>query len=364
MTIVHVIWSAALGGIQRMVLDLATEQVKAGHRIIIVICKQGGAMEELYAAGPWESVTLSVRNAAVVSFGAVRRLIPILRSTDILHMHEYVLHVDVATRIVRTPTVFTEHGLFASGRRLNIRDRLFRIPKKYFLNNRVDAWIANSRYSKTRINEIYGDDRPVEVIYNGYAFDRIQQKKAPATQEGFCVACIGRLAGVKRFDWVLRAFGELQAGPMDTLLIVGEGELKTELAALAEQLGIETHVQFVGYTEDVQGLLASVTVVAAPSAGEAFGLVALDAMAAAKPIIVTEDGGGLVELVAGVLPENVVGNVQQLTERLAYYRHDQQKAAADGQVFSDEQEKYTSFRTQNEYARVYAALHAGDSNAA
>ena len=80
--------------------------------------------------------------------------------------------------------------------------------------------------------------------------------------------------------------------PKAKLLIVGEGELKKNYQKLARDLGIDKKIIFVGRVED-QALpqyynLADIFVLPSTTRSEAFGLVSLEAMACAKPIIVSD----------------------------------------------------------------------------
>ncbi|HMC36063.1 MAG TPA: glycosyltransferase, partial [Myxococcales bacterium] len=64
-------------------------------------------------------------------------------------------------------------------------------------------------------------------------------------------------------------------------------------------LGIASRVHFLGLRQDVEEILAAASVVVAPSAlHEGFGLAALEGMAAARPVVVT-DSGAMPEIVQG-----------------------------------------------------------------
>ena len=102
----------------------------------------------------------------------------------------------------------------------------------------------------------------------------------------------GRLDPVKRIDLLLRAFAEvLAAHPNVRLLVVGEGSQSQELEAMGRSLGIAEAVTWTGFRADIARLLAAMDVYVQPSHNEGLSLSILEAMAAGKPVIVTDVGG-------------------------------------------------------------------------
>ena len=77
------------------------------------------------------------------------------------------------------------------------------------------------------------------------------------------------------------------------------GRSSSPAAALARAFGLADHVRFLGLRDDVERVFAAADVVVMPSLwDEAFGLVVVEAMAAARPVVVTASGA-MPELVAG-----------------------------------------------------------------
>lgn len=112
------------------------------------------------------------------------------------------------------------------------------------------------------------------------------------------VGVVARLVAQKGHIYLLEAFRRVLADlPAARLLVVGDGPLRAELEAQAAALGIEESVNFTGWRDDADRLIAALDVLAMPSLWEGFGLVALEAMARAKPIVATR---------VSALPEVVV----------------------------------------------------------
>ena len=73
--------------------------------------------------------------------------------------------------------------------------------------------------------------------------------------------------------------------------IAGRGPLEPALRALAHELGIADSVRFLGYVARSRSAIERSAVVVVPSMGEGFGMVALEAMERARPVIAAEIGG-------------------------------------------------------------------------
>jgi glycosyltransferase involved in cell wall biosynthesis len=106
------------------------------------------------------------------------------------------------------------------------------------------------------------------------------------------IGYVGRFEKQKRLDLLLEGFSQVLARHPDTrLLIVGEGWLRPKLEALAASLNISHAVIWTGFRDDVPRLLAAMDIYVQPSANEGLSVSILEAMAANKPVIVTDAGG-------------------------------------------------------------------------
>ncbi|MGC8835004.1 MAG: glycosyltransferase, partial [Armatimonadota bacterium] len=94
------------------------------------------------------------------------------------------------------------------------------------------------------------------------------------------------VAGAIKAHTVLR-----QRAPNAVLLIAGDGPDRDALELMAEELGVESSVRFLGYRDDVPDLLAASDVCIIPSVFEGQSLVALEAMALGIPVVATSVGG-------------------------------------------------------------------------
>jgi glycosyltransferase involved in cell wall biosynthesis len=97
---------------------------------------------------------------------------------------------------------------------------------------------------------------------------------------------VGRLVEQKGHVYLLRALPAVQrAAPDVRLAVVGDGGLRGELESLAAELGVAGRVHFLGYRDDAQQLTGQFDVALVPSIFEGFGMVCLEAMGAARPVV-------------------------------------------------------------------------------
>jgi N-acetyl-alpha-D-glucosaminyl L-malate synthase BshA len=102
---------------------------------------------------------------------------------------------------------------------------------------------------------------------------------------------ISNFRPVKRVDDVVRAFARASRRVPARLVMVGDGPCRGLAQQVAEEEGVAGRVAFLGKQSSVAELLACSDVLLLPSESEAFGLVALEAMACGVPVVATAVGG-------------------------------------------------------------------------
>ncbi|MFL5955228.1 MAG: glycosyltransferase [Gaiellaceae bacterium] len=140
----------------------------------------------------------------------------------------------------------------------------------------------------------------------------------------FVVGWIGRMTAIKRVPDVLLSFARLlDLGVDATLCLVGDGPDRDAVEELAKELGIAKHVLSLGYQRDVSPYYALFDALVLPSANEGTPVVAIEALAAARPVVATRVGG-----VPDVVTEGEdgflagVGDVDAIADRLARLARD------------------------------------------
>ncbi|HKS95568.1 MAG TPA: glycosyltransferase family 4 protein [Terriglobia bacterium] len=134
------------------------------------------------------------------------------------------------------------------------------------------------------------------------------------------VARLRRLEKGKGIDTVIQSLPKvLQSVPHASLVVVGDGDHRTLLEALAARLGVREKVRFVGHVDEhaLKEFYRQAELFVMPSRQEGFGLVFLEAMAFGKPAV-GGNFGGIPEIVVEGVTGYVVeyGNVEALADRL------------------------------------------------
>jgi glycosyltransferase involved in cell wall biosynthesis/GT2 family glycosyltransferase len=225
---------------------------------------------------------------------------------DLVHIQSY--HTLVAplamlrALTLRVPYVVTFHG---GGHSNELRNRARGAQMKLLrpLLRRAARLVAVARFEVDEYGAALGvPPEGFALIPNGTDLSFSDAGLATADPETPTLASIGRLERYKGHHRVLAAFPQvLEREPDARLLIVGKGPYEEELRRQAEELGVAERVEITSVPSDDPGgmaaLLGRVSLVVLMSEFETHPLVALEAAAARRRLLVA-DAGGLSEIAA------------------------------------------------------------------
>jgi glycosyltransferase involved in cell wall biosynthesis len=209
------------------------------------------------------------------------------RRPTILHTH--LVHADAygqtAGKLAAVPVrLSTKHGFneFREGPIFALGDRT--------LGALAHRQIAISRGLARYLAETEGFLEPdFEIVHYGIAAG-LEPKPYEGDELRFL--CVGRLIPIKGHVVLLRAFRRVLDARPDALLdIAGRGPLDHGLKDLSRELGLTGAVRFLGHVTPIQASVEQAFAVVVPSLGEGFGMVALEAMERARPVIAASIGG-------------------------------------------------------------------------
>jgi glycosyltransferase involved in cell wall biosynthesis len=162
----------------------------------------------------------------------------------------------------------------------------------WFLRRHVDRVVAQSRTIQQRLAHDFRIS--AEVLW-----PPAPQRQYRCERYGGYVLALSRLVPLKRIDLIVRALAEPQARQVRAV-VIGDGESRQELGELADRLGVQDRIEFVGHASEADMLshLARCRMVCFPPLQEDYGLVTVEAFASAKAVITCRDSGGPTELVA------------------------------------------------------------------
>lgn len=174
----------------------------------------------------------------------------------------------------------------------------------------------------------------VRVLYNGINLDPIQNVSADARKQirreldipiyAKVLGIIGRLSPEKGHKIFLKVFPELLAThPESRLLIVGEGNTRSNCEKIVESLRLKDFVRFTGHRNDIPNILSAIDITVIPSTREGLSYSAIESMAAGRPVVAFDVGG---------VPELISNNITGL---LVPYKNDKALIGAIRQLFDD-----------------------------
>jgi glycosyltransferase involved in cell wall biosynthesis len=319
-TVALMIESDGPGGAERMLLQLAGELRRRGHTVVPVGPAVGcGWLAAECRARGFEPEGFTLRFP--FDPGCVASLLKIFRrrGVRVVHSHEFTMAVfgAAAARMLGLPHVITMHG------GLGFAERWRRRVAFRWAARRGRATVAVSRAGAAALaTRLRLSPEALIVIPNGIrpeppsgADIRGELGLTPGT---LLLIAIGNLYAVKGHDVLLRALAEGgDALPPWHLAIAGRGEEQGRLRALGAELGLGDRLSLLGYRADVADLLGAADVFVMPSRSEGLPLALLEAMFAARPIVVSAVGG-IPEVVRNGEEALLVppGDVQALAEVL------------------------------------------------
>lgn len=329
--VLHMQKVAGISGSEAHLLQLLPDLRGRGWDIHFLMLHEDepGAWEfarELETRGvPLDEITLRA-DVDPLAFGEVVTQLT-RRRPRILHTH--LVHADVygqlAGAMTRVPLrLSTKHGFneFREGRFFGVADRT--------VGSLAHVHIAISQGLARYLAETEGfEEEGFEIVHYGIsAGDSVR----PYDQNDPRLLCIGRLIPIKGHLVLLRALAQARSRvPGLTLDVAGRGPLEPALKELARELRVEDAVRFLGFVSPVQTAVEQAAIVVVPSLGEGFGMVALEAMERARPVIASAVGG-LPEIVAdgetGVVVEP--GDADALAAAIAGLAGDLGRAATMG----------------------------------
>lgn len=171
---------------------------------------------------------------------------------------------------------------------------------------RADGIVALSNGVRQDLAERYAlSPEKIITIYNPVEVSKIRMMSTRPGGDGdgghkgdgrFHIMGVGRLVRQKGFDLLLRAVAELRELPI-RLTILGEGEEREKLRALAENLGVAQDVHLPGFAKNPYAWLKKADLFVLSSRWEGFGHVIVEAMACGVPVLATRCPSGPDEII-------------------------------------------------------------------
>lgn len=368
--VVHAVLSMDLGGLERLVLDLVARSGSAGLVPAILCLERDGRLADEARALGAEVVCADkppgLKPGLVLK---VRRILRRLRP-DVIHSHQMgaLLYAGWAATGL-APVVHTEHG-----KHYEVGGQDKRMAR--LAASRARRLVGVSRdIADALIRHRIAPPRKVEYVPNGIPLERIADPKDARRIRGYLripddapvVGTVGRLSAIKRQDVLLKGFARCaQAVPDAHLIVVGDGQERSSLEALAGELGLAERIHFAGYRERPEPFFKAMDVFALSSDSEGMPVSLLEAWAAGAAAVTTRVGG-LPELIREGVDGIMVppGDSDAFGAALAELLADRARAREFGRAGSERVRAEFSLDTMTgRYAEIYREVRAGKKAAA
>lgn len=203
-----------------------------------------------------------------------------LLSPQVIHAHG--LKAADLTRKLKLPNdtkrVITIHGYKRKLRNLESFDACIGVSKEIVETLKKQS--SKAQLIENGIERYCGPEYSKEAICSMFGLPKEQP----------VLLCAGRLAEVKRFEWVMRACRDLSV----SLLVAGQGNQLSILESHTSK-----HVQLIGQRRDIQALMSGCDALVIASKREGMSLSMIEALALETPVLSTRVSGA-----ATLLPEN------------------------------------------------------------
>ncbi len=307
--IVNTFYPPWRGGIETYTKNLAENLSELGHKVTVTVAhpplspgeylQDGVAVRRLRSVGMLYGVPIAP--------SLLHRLVSV--EADLIHVNfpnPYTAAVGaLASRIRKVPAVLTWHNDLppvteAAGGLVKVHDDL---ASRLYLDEYDSIITTSSVYAEgSKILRRYR--AKTRVILNGVDCERFRpnlpaenlrrEYRLEGCKTALFVGALKKWHRYKGLDNLLGAFKLLNRGDVK-LLVVGEGELKPEYEALAEELGLGGRVIFVGEVPDIDlpryYAASDMLILPSKDRSEGFGLTILEANASGIPAIASNVGG-------------------------------------------------------------------------
>ncbi len=344
------------GGVEQVVVRTARLLGERGWRFA-ALCPTGALSRDLSEHGvavrEWPVTDLRLSRAGIVAalgggLARVHQVYGLISGASLVHAHSLkaCLLVYPACRRAAVPILWHVHDFLPLR-----RARRFLMSLAVHSADRIVA-VSRAVAEETAARE-------VTVLHNGTEWTPLPTSGAPRD----LVLFVGRLHPEKRPQDFVRLAGKCRSSWPDVRFVVvgvthADGDqFGVELRGLAGRMGVldDSYLTFAGHVEDVNSLLARAIVLVIPSQREPFGLVALEAMRAAVPVVGTT-GGGLDDIVEDGRTGYLVspGDVESLRMRVVSLLAHRNRAEAMG---ASGRHRYLSRFRAEQYAERLEAVY-------
>jgi glycosyltransferase involved in cell wall biosynthesis len=282
-----------MGGIERATVTLANHWAGLGRPVTLLLDRREGVLLD----GVSPKVPVALLGVTRTLF-ALPKLVGWLRNNQPTVLHSALPHNNVvaltAGLLTGTRVTVAEHSLLRDKVRMD--GAVARIlPLMRRLYPKASAILAASQAVANDIRSVLGVSQPIHVVGNPIVadgFDPVRlARPGDMPSDGAPVfIAIGRMARIKDFPTSLRAFRHVLDQRPAHLVILGDGQERKRLTALASELNLGANLTLRGIVADPWPYIAHASALVVSSISEGFGNMVVEGMACGTQIVSTRCG--------------------------------------------------------------------------
>ena len=296
--------AATGGGAEKVMIDLASSFGLAGYRVDLVL--MSGDKGDLDESIPDLHV---ICLAGHRTLGALPRLVRYIRKTRPKVLMSTMTYMNIVAIIAAKLACARTRLVVREATRLSIHVEIRENRKNRFLPvlTRLtypfaDSCIAVSEDVASDISAISRlPPEKVQVINNPLEIEHVRSLADDSIDWGLTgapgvplIVSVGRLSNQKDYITLVRSIAELHSSACKaSLVIVGDGEVRSEIIRETEKTGMTGYVRLIGFRKNPCPYIRAADVFALSSAVEGMPNVLLEARALGTPIVATDAGSGV-----------------------------------------------------------------------
>ena len=296
------------GGAERVSVNLLKGMVERENLVLDLVLgiAEGSFLEQV----PEGVNIINLKSPRVAT--AILPLVKYLKTVQPDALLSHLGHANVIALVAnklagsKTRLAVVEHNTLSVADAVSIRAKITPWFMKQFYPS-ADAIIGVSQgVSRDLESQLGFDSDSVTTIYNP-VINRELLAKANTTvdhpwlQPGQppVFLAVGRLTAQKDFTNLIQAFASVRQNKTARLIILGEGELRSELEELARSLGVKDDLDLPGFADNPYGYMARASAFVLSSRYEGLPTALIEAMACGCPVVSTDCPSGPQEILQG-----------------------------------------------------------------
>lgn len=282
MKTLHVINLGKLGGVERLFLEyINSEEAKDDE----ILCIGNLIGEEIFTQ--LKNKNINFANRLFSGFSGPKLKYPSFVRKYILKRKieqanaDLVIVWDLVPSLPRKPSkgrvIYYDHGCSWRYKHNEKTLRFFAM---------LDGCLSASHASKRVLQLRFNLPCPIEVVVDRIITPKNINKSPKTIGDCIKIGTASRLVGLKGVSVSILMIGELiKRGHNVKFYIVGKGPIRNTLEGLVAKLGLESHIEFLGFNQDLSDFFNDINIYMSTPITEPFGLSCMEALYFGVPVI-------------------------------------------------------------------------------